>query len=47
MPRDADEAALEACRLAVEDELNAISRAADQRVATPPIEPAALAEGAV
>jgi len=44
VPRDADEAVLEACRLAVEDELNAITRAADQRMAMPLIEPAALAE---
>jgi len=40
VPKDADDAALEACRLAVEAELNAITRAADQRMAVDTVAPA-------
>jgi len=46
VPRDADEATMEACRQAVEDELNAITREADRRMAVAPVEPAAPAESA-
>ncbi len=42
VPRDADDAALEACRLAVEAEMNAIAAAADRRCGLVPVEPAPL-----
>ncbi|MEO5373675.1 MAG: lysophospholipid acyltransferase family protein [Alphaproteobacteria bacterium] len=40
VPRDADAAALEGCRKALEDELNAITAAADRRMGRAPVEPA-------
>ncbi len=40
VPADADEATLEHCRRAVEDELNAITRFADERMGCSPVEPA-------
>jgi lysophospholipid acyltransferase (LPLAT)-like uncharacterized protein len=43
VPRDADEAALEACRRAVEDELNAITAEADRRMAVEPVHAEAAA----
>ncbi len=48
VPADADDAALEAARQALEDRLNAITGEADRRCGWPAIEPAALpdAEGA-
>jgi lysophospholipid acyltransferase (LPLAT)-like uncharacterized protein len=42
VPRDADEAALEAARRAVEDSLNALTREADLLCGTEPVEPAPL-----
>jgi lysophospholipid acyltransferase (LPLAT)-like uncharacterized protein len=46
VPRDADATTMEACRQAVEAEMNAITRAADQRMAMPPIEPAPAEDAA-
>lgn len=40
VPRDADEAALEAARRELEDSLNAITREADRRLGVRPVEPA-------
>ena len=44
VPRDADDAALAGLRRRVEDELNAITRKADEMVGQEPIEPAPLPE---
>jgi lysophospholipid acyltransferase (LPLAT)-like uncharacterized protein len=41
VPADADAGTLERCRQAVEDELNAITRHADERLGCPRVEPAA------
>jgi len=46
VPHDADATALEACRQAVEAEMNAITRLADERMGTVPVEPAPAEDAA-
>jgi len=44
VPRDADEKTIESYRLGIEDELNAITREADELVGRSPVEPAEIAD---
>lgn len=46
VPRDADDTVMEASRMAMEDELNRVTREADLRAGRRPTEPAALASAA-